>query len=347
MEVGFAGDDGAGGAELLDEPGILARCAVQVAVKVGSASGGGPGEIEAVFYGDGNSPKRGTAVAEIAAFAARSLRDAIGFSESPCRVAPQIGVAAQVAVGAGEGPLGQSQDLGFRGRCRQSCAKGKERMFRKAHGVIVIRRKRNAGQVNFAEANPRPAVLSSIMVEREPVSRSRNLTNQIGLDEERMAALAAFTARSQTTDRPVPFGCAIVETYSGNLLIQARNAVAREFDPSAHAEVRAIRLATKRLKSISLAGYTLYTTCEPCPMCMSAALWAGVDRVVYGATIEDCNRHCRQIQIPAMEVAGRSDMRCIVDGPVLREACYALFTHPRMLRAFSTWSTGKEVAAKS
>jgi tRNA(Arg) A34 adenosine deaminase TadA len=156
------------------------------------------------------------------------------------------------------------------------------------------------------------------MVEREPVSRGRNLTIPVGLDEERMAALAAFTGRSLASGRPIPFGCAIVETETGKLLLQARNAVAREFDPSAHAEVRAIRLATKRLKSVSLAGYTLYTTCEPCPMCMSAALWAGVDRVVYGATIEDCNRHCRQIQIPAVEVAGRSDMRCVVDGPVLR-----------------------------
>ena len=63
------------------------------------------------------------------------------------------------------------------------------------------------------------------------------------------------------------------------MLLRALNNVAREFDPSAHAEVRAIRLATKRPKQISLAGYTLYTTCEPCPKCMSTALWAGLDRV--------------------------------------------------------------------
>jgi tRNA(Arg) A34 adenosine deaminase TadA len=125
------------------------------------------------------------------------------------------------------------------------------------------------------------------------------------------------------------------------VLLRALNAVRQECDPSAHAEVRAIRLATKKLKQISLAGYTLYTTCEPCPMCMSAALWAGVDRVVYGATIEDANRHCNQIQIPAAEVAARSDMTCIVDGPILRDECYALFTHSRMLKAFRLWSTRK------
>ena len=76
-------------------------------------------------------------------------------------------------------------------------------------------------------------------------------------------------------------------------------------------------------------------------MCMSTALWARLDRVVYGATIADANSHCNQIQIPAAEVAARSDMPCQVDGPILRDECYALFTHPRMLRAFRLWSTRK------
>ncbi len=156
-----------------------------------------------------------------------------------------------------------------------------------------------------------------------------------------MEALVEFTARSMKTERPVPFGASIVDSKSGELLLRALNAVAKEFDPSSHAEVRAIRLATKKLKSTSLSGYTLYTTCEPCPMCMSAALWAGLDRVVYGATIEDANRHCRQIQISAREVAERSDMRCEVVGPVLRERCYTLFTDPGMLRVFALWRGGK------
>ena len=155
-----------------------------------------------------------------------------------------------------------------------------------------------------------------------------------------MAALAAFTARSMRTERSVPFGASIVHTKSGEMLPRSLNTVAKEMDPSSHAEVRAIRSATKRLKSTSLAGYTLYTTCEPCPMCMSAALWAGLDRVVYGATIEDANRHCRQIQIPARDVAERSDMRCEVVGPVPRERCYTLFTEPNMLRVFAAWGGG-------
>ena len=156
-----------------------------------------------------------------------------------------------------------------------------------------------------------------------------------------MAALAAFTARSMLTASPRPFGASIVHTRSGRVLLRALNAVRQQWDPSAHAEVRAIRIACRRLKKLSLAGYTLYTTCEPCPMCMSAALWARLDRVVYGATIADANCHCNQIQISAAEVAARSDMSCIVDGPILRDECYGLFTHPRMLRAFRIWSTRK------
>jgi tRNA(Arg) A34 adenosine deaminase TadA len=158
-------------------------------------------------------------------------------------------------------------------------------------------------------------------------------------DRRFMEGLIHFTAQSLETATPVPFGALIVHTATGKVLMRGRNAVGPESDPSSHAELRTVRKATKKLKTISLSGYTMYSTCEPCPMCMANALWAGLDRVVYGATIADANRHCRQIQIPAKEVARRSDMTCIVEGPFLRAECYALFTHPNMLKAFATWST--------
>ena len=188
-------------------------------------------------------------------------------------------------------------------------------------------------------------LLSSMGVQptvlRRAAGRQRAGAASSSYDLARMNTLVAFTARSMLTPNPRPFGAAIAHTRSGRLLLQALNAVKQQCDPSAHAEVRAIRLATRRLSRLSLAGYTLYTTCEPCPMCMSAALWARLDRVVYGATIADANRHCNQIQIPAAEVASRSDMRCTVDGPILRDECYALFTHPKMLRAFRLWVNRK------
>ena len=173
----------------------------------------------------------------------------------------------------------------------------------------------------------------------------KKLKEQRAKDEAFMAGLIAFTAKTMETESPVPFGALIVDTATGKPLMQALNAVAAENDPSAHAELRTVRLATKKLKGRSLAGYTMYSTCEPCPMCMSNALWAGLDRVVFGATIKDANRHCRQIQIAAKEVSRRSDMPCKVSGKVLRKECYALFTHPNMQKVFATWSTGSRKIA--
>ena len=159
------------------------------------------------------------------------------------------------------------------------------------------------------------------------------------MDEEHMREIFRFTARSLETSHPVAFGALIVNTRTGERLMRGTNAVLRESDPSSHAETRTVRLACKKLNRPSLAGYTMYSTCEPCPMCMANALWARLDRVVFGATIDDANRHCLQIHIPAKEVARRSDMPCRVDGPILRDLCNTLFTHPNMQKAFRTWST--------
>jgi tRNA(adenine34) deaminase len=166
-------------------------------------------------------------------------------------------------------------------------------------------------------------------------------------DEKHMRELYRFTARTLETKHPVPFGAQIVSTHSGKLLMRATNAVRRENDPSAHAEVRTVRRACKKLKRTSLAGFTMYSTCEPCPMCMANALWARLDRVVFGAAIADANRHCLQIRIPAREVAERADMPCRVEGPLLRDLCNTLFTHPNMQKAFRKWSTAKNTAGKN
>jgi hypothetical protein len=72
---------------------------------------------------------------------------------------------------------------------------------------------------------------------------------------------------------------------------------------------------------------------------MANALWAGLDRVAFGATIADASLHCTQIYIPAKEVAERSDMACKVEGPLLRDLCKTLFVHPKMQQAFRKWST--------
>ena len=166
------------------------------------------------------------------------------------------------------------------------------------------------------------------------------MASHTAVDAERMRSLAAWTMQTMDTPNPVPYGAEIFGTNDGRSLMRAANAVGPEHDPSAHGEINTIRLACRKLQSASLRGYTLYTTCEPCPMCMACCLWAGLDRVVYGATIADAAKYGHQILIPAAEVAKRSDMRCIVDGPVEREPCLLLFTNPTMQKVFARWKKG-------
>ena len=82
-----------------------------------------------------------------------------------------------------------------------------------------------------------------------------------------------------------PFGAVIVR--NGEVLSTGTNRVTANNDPTAHAEVSAIRSACAKEQSFKLEGCTCYTSCEPCPMCLSALYWAGVERIVYGNTKDD------------------------------------------------------------
>ena len=82
-----------------------------------------------------------------------------------------------------------------------------------------------------------------------------------------------------------PFGAVIVR--DGEVIATGTNRVTANCDPTAHAEVSAIRAACAKVKNFKLTGCTIYTSCEPCPMCLSALYWAGVDRIFYGNTKSD------------------------------------------------------------
>lgn len=86
-----------------------------------------------------------------------------------------------------------------------------------------------------------------------------------------------------------PFGAVILDK-DGNIIANGNNKVLKTNDPTAHAEVVAIREACKKLNTYDLSDCTLYTSCEPCPMCLSAIIWANIKDVYYGCTKEDaCN----------------------------------------------------------
>lgn len=82
-----------------------------------------------------------------------------------------------------------------------------------------------------------------------------------------------------------PFGAVIVK--EGKIIAKSGNKVTTTLDPTAHAEVSAIRIACKKLKTFDLTGCVIYTSCEPCPMCLSAIYWAHLDAVYYANTKQD------------------------------------------------------------
>jgi guanine deaminase len=82
-----------------------------------------------------------------------------------------------------------------------------------------------------------------------------------------------------------PFGAVVVR--DGQIVGRGWNRVTSSNDPTAHAEIVAIRDACRRLETFSLAGCEIYSSCEPCPMCLAAIYWARLERVYYGAACED------------------------------------------------------------
>lgn len=100
---------------------------------------------------------------------------------------------------------------------------------------------------------------------------ARFLARAVALSREHMEAGAGG-----------PFGAVIVR--DGTILAEGWNEVTSTSDPTAHAEVVAIRRACREVGDFSLKGATLYTSCEPCPMCLAAAYWARVERIVYANT---------------------------------------------------------------
>ncbi len=121
-----------------------------------------------------------------------------------------------------------------------------------------------------------------------------------------------------------PFGSVIVRDQA--IIAATHNTVWLTTDPTAHAEVNCIRAAAKSLNNIALNGCTLYSTTEPCPMCLSAIHWAKIDRVVFGATIADASdAGFAELIIPAKDMARMGRSPLIVESGLLQTECAALF----------------------
>ena len=95
--------------------------------------------------------------------------------------------------------------------------------------------------------------------------------------------------RGMNNDEGGPFG-AVLTDKEGNIIATGNNSVLKNGDPTEHAEINVIREACKKLGIYDLSEYILYSSCEPCPMCLSAIIWANIKEVYYACTREDAGK---------------------------------------------------------
>ena len=124
-----------------------------------------------------------------------------------------------------------------------------------------------------------------------------------------------------------PFG-AVIEK-EGQIIATGTNRVTSDNDPTAHAEVNAIRNACKQLNTFDLSGCTIYSSCEPCPMCLSAIYWAHLDKLYYANTKEDADAIGFSDQFIYEELELKPADRQLKSETILRNEA---------LKAFSDWT---------
>ena len=123
-----------------------------------------------------------------------------------------------------------------------------------------------------------------------------------------------------------PFGCVVVK--ENKIIAEGSNKVTSSNDPTAHAEVVAIREACKKLNTFDLSGCEIYTSCEPCPMCLSAIYWSRLDKIYYANTREDAKNIDFDDSFIYTEIPKKIDDRNIKMVQMLRDEA---------LKAFEIW----------
>jgi len=124
-----------------------------------------------------------------------------------------------------------------------------------------------------------------------------------------------------------PFGCVIVK--NNKIIAEGSNKVTLSNDPTAHAEIVSIRAACQKLKIFNLAGCDLYSSCEPCPMCLSAIYWSHIDNIFYANTREDAKKINFDDSLIYSEFSKKIEDRKIPIKQMLRDEA---------LQAFKIWS---------
>ena len=124
-----------------------------------------------------------------------------------------------------------------------------------------------------------------------------------------------------------PFGCVIVK--NNKIISEGVNGVTQNNDPTAHAEIVAIRNACTKLNTFDLSGCELYTSCEPCPMCLAAIYWSHIDNIFYANTRDDAKNIDFDDSLIYSEISKKNEDRQIPIKQMLRNDA---------LKAFELWS---------
>ena len=120
-----------------------------------------------------------------------------------------------------------------------------------------------------------------------------------------------------------PFGAVVVK--DGKVVAKSANKVKTTLDPTAHAEISVIRMASKKLKTPDLSGCVIYTSCEPCPMCLSAIYWAHLDKMYFANTKKDAKQAGFDDQFIYDEIALPVHARKLKSHQILRDEAQNAF----------------------
>ena len=140
--------------------------------------------------------------------------------------------------------------------------------------------------------------------------------------EEIMAEAIEMGLEAVTNPDYRPFAALVVK--DGEIIGRGLNSTVSH-DPTAHGEILAIRDAAERLGTADLSGCEIYTTCEPCPMCVGAIWWAKLDRIYYAATLKDCENIGLDLGELVEEVAKPLNERALKSEQILGKESWAVF----------------------
>ncbi len=149
------------------------------------------------------------------------------------------------------------------------------------------------------------------------------MTEPTHIDNAFMARAIQLSLENVLSGRGGPFGAVVVK--QGKVVAEGVNQVTAANDPTAHAEVVAIRQACQKLGCFELISCDLYSSCEPCPMCLSAIYWARIDRVYFGSLAEDAAKTGFDDSVIYAEIARPLSQRKIPMIQMMREEALAAF----------------------